>query len=316
MMNHEQFNEWLYLSIFEELNDDERRLLEGHLDTCQDCRQERERIVRMLDSVAASGVGEPSNAVLESARQSLRAALWKEFGQPAAPASKHTAPSLWARLAGSGANPPNPPFGIAAGRGFRLGLALAATLAVGFFAGYLTFHGESSPAPVPPQLADADDGYTGISNIQIIDVNSDDGYVDILYDQVRPVRLTTSVKDQRAQDVLAYAILNEDNPGVRLKAISAFESDEVFNPPGEMKRAFLEALTSDPNPGVRLQALHLLRRVPFDKEVKTTLLFVLSHDNNPGIRIAAMNYLAEVTLEGGMPEREMFDILGVRSSAD
>ena len=33
-MNHEQFTEWLYLSVFDELSEDENHLLEAHLRIC------------------------------------------------------------------------------------------------------------------------------------------------------------------------------------------------------------------------------------------------------------------------------------------
>lgn len=312
-MKHEKFTEWLYLSVFDELNDKEKRVLDEHVNSCDECRREREKIVSMLDSIAASGAGEPSNALLVSARSSLREAL-RDEPQPQAAVSRaaHKEPLL-SRLFGDGFS------GIFRGEvrhGYRLGLAAAATLSIGFLLGYVTFNTAPPISPVPQERPTLDEAFTGISNVQFLDVNSAEGQVDILYDQVRPVRLTTSVDDPRAQDILGYALLNDENPGVRLQAISAFESDQLGAPPEDMKQAFLEALTSDPNPGVRLQALLVLRRLPFDKDVKETLFYVLSHDENPGIRVAAMNHLAEVTIDGIMPEREMYDIMGARRATD
>jgi hypothetical protein len=315
-MNHEQFTEWLYLSVFDELSEDENHLLEKHILACDDCRQERGKIIRMLDSIAASGAGEPSDEMLASAQQSLRAALWNESMKESAMTQPAPKQPFWARIFGFGHGEADN-----ASRGgprpaFRLGLAAAATLSIGFLVGYVTFHNLPAAVPVVHEQSAANGQYSGISNIQILDVNATDGQVDIIYDQVRPVHLKTNVADQRVQEVLTYALLNDENPGVRLKAISAFESVQMATPPEDMKQAFLDALTSDPNAGVRLQALLLLRRLPFDKDVKNTLLFVLSNDDNPGIRVAAMNYLAEITLEGSMPEREMYDILGGNLSAD
>jgi hypothetical protein len=315
-MKHEKFTEWLYLSAFDELGEDESRQLEEHVLSCDDCARERGTIVRMLDSVTASGVGEPSEETLASARDSLRAALWREtLTQTAVKQSARKEPLL-ARLFAYGRDELENVFRGGVRRGYRLALAGAATLSIGFFFGYVTFHNAQPVSPVPLDRPAADDMYTGISNIQYFDVDAVDGEVDIVYDQVRPVRLRTTVDDHRVQDVLTYALLNDDNPGVRLKAINAFESDQLGAPPAEMKQAFLQALTSDPNAGVRLQALLVLRRLPFDEDVKNTLLFVLSHDENPGIRVAAINYLAEITIEGIMPEQEMYDILSGKMTAD
>ena len=229
-----------------------------------------------------------------------------------------TAPklSIWARLFGYGHGESNNSSRRGPRPAFRVGLAAAATLSVGFLLGYVTFRSGPAVVPLPHEQPSSNGKYTGISNIQILDVNTAEGQVDIIYDQVRPVHLRTSVADQRAQNVLTYALLNDDNPGVRLKAISAFESAQMVAPPEDMKRALLEAMTSDPNAGVRLQALLLLRQMPFDRDVKSTLLYVLSHDENPGIRVAAMNFLAEITIQGSMPEQEMYDILGSRLPED
>ncbi len=308
-MRHEKFTEWLYLSVFDELNDKEKRALDEHVESCDECRLERKKIVSMLDTIAASGAGEPSNALLVSARSSLREAL-REEPQPQAAVSRpaYNEPLL-SRLFGG-------MFRGEVRHGYRLGLAAAATLSIGFLLGYVTFNTAPPISPVVQERPAPDEAFTGISNVQFLDVNGTEGQVDILYDQVRPVRLTTSVDDPRAQDILGYALLNDENPGVRLKAISVFETDQLAAPPEDMKKAFLEALTSDPNPGVRLQALLVLRRLPFDEDVKETLFYVLSHDENPGIRVAAMNHLAEVTIDGIMPEREMYDIMGARLATD
>ncbi len=296
-MEHERFTEWLCLSVFDELGEAENLLLEEHMKSCDDCRREREKIVGLLDSIAASGAGEPSEAMLASARQSLRAALWKNAITETSISQPALVKSFWARLSGYG-------------RGYRMGLAAAATLAIGFLLGYVTFYNAPSVAPFPQEWSAPTGRNAGISEIQFLDVNATNGEVDVVYNQIRPVRLKTNVDDERARDILAYALLNDGNPGVRLKAISAFESVRLRTPPEDMKQAFLEALTSDPNAGVRLQALLVLRTLPFDEDVKTNLLFVLSHDENPGIRLAVMNYLAEITIEGIMPEQEMYDILG------
>ena len=315
-MKHEIFTEWLYLSAFDELEDEEHRLLEQHVQSCDDCRRERAKIVRMLDSITASGAGDPSDDALASAQQSLRAALWKESLSQAAARRPARKASLWERLFGFGGGEFDGAFGGAFRPGLRVALAGAATLSIGFFFGYVTFKEAKPVSPEPQRSVAIDDRYAGISNVEFLDLDAADGEVDIIYDQVRPVRLRTRIDDHRAQDVLTYAILNDDNPGVRLKAIRAFELPQQQTPPEEMKQAFLQALTSDPNAGVRLQALLVLRRLPFDEDVKDALLYVLSHDENPGIRVAAMNYLAETTIEGVMPEQEMYDILSGKMTAD
>jgi hypothetical protein len=315
-MKHERFKEWLHLSVFDELGEEENRLLDEHVVSCDECRREREEIVGMLESITASGAGEPSEEMLLSAQQNLRAALWRESLAAAREPARRGPLSALSRWFGAGRNERDSGFRGGWFRGYRPVLATAAMVSFGFVLGYLTFDRLQPASPDPQVMTVTDAPYSGISDIHFVDADAADGEVDIIYNQVRPMRLKTRMDDERMREVLAYALLNGDNPGVRLKAINAFETDESGSPPADMKQAFLEALNSDPNAGVRLQALLILRRLPFDDDIKRTLLFALSHDENPGIRISAMNYLAEVAIDGAIPEQEMYDILNTRTSAD
>lgn len=317
-MKHEQFKEWLYLSVFDDLEEDEKHLLADHVSTCDECRREHGEIVRMLDSITASGAGEPSEDMLQSAQESLRAALWKESlvhtaMRKRARTEPLSAPSRWF---GTGGERRDAGFGAGWFHGYRAALAAAAMVIFGFIAGYISFDRLHPVSPDLPEGAVTDGAYARVSNIHFLDADAADGELDIIYDQVRPMRLKTRMDDRRMREILAYAVLNGENPGVRLKAINAFETNKSMSPPADMKQAFLEALNSDPNAGVRLQALLILRRLPFDDDIKETLMFVLMHDENPGIRIAAMNFLAETAIEGIISEQEIYDILNARMTAD
>lgn len=314
-MDHERYKEWLHLSVFDELGENETSEFEAHVQSCGECRRERDELVKMLDAIEWSGAGEPSEAALSNARQRLSAALRQEAPADHAAARPAKRAPILARL-----------FGIAGSKtaraaqggwfqGPRLGLAGAATLVVGFLMGYLAF-GIDGPAPpvtqVPrgPQTEPPANGTNwGISNVHFLDADAADGEVELLYDQVRPARLKARMDDRRVRKLLAHAILNGENPGVRLEAINVLETSENTAPAGEVKQAILDALISDPNAGVRRQALLVLQKMPFDDDIKRAMLFALSYDDNPGLRVAAMNYLAAYTVDGVIPEQEFEDIL-------
>ena len=314
-MEHDRFKEWLHLSVFGELGENEERQLEAHVQSCDECRREREGLVRMLETIRASGAGEPSEAMLMAARQKLSAALSKEPVHSVTRESAQREP-IMTRLFGTGWKKP-----VINGRrgvrpGYRFALAGVAMLSVGFFMGYLAFGRLEPVSPVPTIELAASSPYTAISNVHFLDADATDGEVELLYDEVRPARLRAPADDQRMRELLAYAILNGSNPGVRLEAINVYERDENIALPGDVKNAFLEALVSDPNAGVRRQALFVLQRLPFDEDIKGAMLSVLSHDENPGLRIAAMNYLSAVAVDGDLPENEFRDILDTRRAAE
>ena len=81
-MNHDRFEEWLYLSVYGELRGDQRDRLDEHLRECDDCRREQEKLIRMLDVISRSAAPDPTEEALESARKSLSAALVNEQRRP------------------------------------------------------------------------------------------------------------------------------------------------------------------------------------------------------------------------------------------
>jgi hypothetical protein len=321
-MEHERLKEWLYLSVFDELGEEEKSVLEDHVLSCGECLHEREEIVRMLEAMTESGAGEPSEEMLQSARQSLRAALWKESLVHAAVRKSIPREGLLTRLLGIDRTGLEGGFHRSWFRRHQTALSATVMVCLGFVLGCLvTMRVQPGTQYLQTQTGlqtqpVAEGRYTSISDVRFIDADAADGEVEIVYNQVRPVHLKTRVNDRQMREVLSYALLKDDNPGVRLEAIKSFETDRRDSPPEDMKQAFLEVLNTDPNAGVRLQALLIVRRFPFDEEIKRSLLFVLSHDDNPGMRIAVMNYLAQTVIDGVIPEKELYDILRTFRTSD
>ena len=308
-MEHEKFKDWLYLSVYGELGSDERARLDEHLQSCDECRLEHERLLQMLEVISESDAGDLSEEAVAEARRGLSAALAKE--RPVSPTSHITGrkESILDGWFGAGRRA-----GGSAGwggwlRGYRIGLAGAATLALGFLVGYLTFGRMEPVSPVRQLMPAPNEAYTSVSNVHVLDGDAADGEVELLYDLVRPVRLKAGMDDQRVRKILAHAILNGGNPGVRLNAINVLHTGGNAAPQGDVKQALLGALISDPNAGVRRRALEVLQRLPFDEDIKSALIFVLAHDENPGLRVAAMNYLTAFAVDGDIPEQEYRDIL-------
>lgn len=305
-MNHDRFEEWLYLSVYGELGGDERNQLDQHLRECDGCRLEHEKLIRMLEAISRGGTAEPTEEALTGARKNLSAALAKER-RPFSPLPRRE-PVLtrWLGKGGAGAR------GAGWGswlRGYRIALAGAATLSLGFLIGYLAFGGAGPiPPGTQPRLV-ANGPYTSVADVHILDADATDGEVELLYELVTPRRLKAGMDDARVRRLLAHAILNGGNPGVRLDAINALESSGKPAPAGDVKQALLGALVSDPNAGVRRRAMEFLQKLPFDEDIKSALIFVLAHDENPGLRVAAMNYLSAFAVDGDIPEKEYRDIL-------
>ena len=151
-MDHELYTEWLHLSVFGELDPDKKAMLDRHIGSCNECRREREELVEMLDSITESRAGEPTDEQLITARQRLSTALWDEAMVDAAAAAKKPArrESIFTRWFGAGRRDATSPGRGGWFQGYRLGMAGAMTVLIGFFAGYLAFGGVQ-PVSSPPR---------------------------------------------------------------------------------------------------------------------------------------------------------------------
>ena len=86
--------------------------------------------------------------------------------------------------------------------------------------------------------------------------------------------LTQAPDDSRVREALMYALQNDTNPGVRLKALDGLSGFVRQDP--QVRDAVLRALISDTNSGVRLQALRLVEPMKADSNVRSVLTRIVA----------------------------------------
>ncbi len=314
-MKHAQFKEWLHLSVIDELNDDARHLLDAHLGGCSECRDELKGLLKFQSVIAENPPVEVTDRMLLDARQQLHLSLLEyRLRKPFSERVTH-----WAQ-----------DFVVREYKAVFGGIAMAA---LGIFVGYLVF---SQPQKVeekvsriePPVVEQAmqsssgtesfTQGNTRTSGLHLIDAGGKDGTVEFTFEAVTPMHVRGNINDDKVQKVLAHALVNEENAGVRLQTVNAFASQapEQKNPDPEVKSALISALKGDQNPGVRQEALRVLLRYTLDNEIKQALVYTLTHDKNSGMRIAAINGLASASLEGQHLDQDLIDILKQKTESD
>jgi len=302
-MNHKAYKELLMLAASGDVDSGDRALLDRHLDSCAECRAEFAAQRTLHDQVrGARSAVDVNDALLQEARLELRAALrrerakahgfrWREFG--------FTSPA------------------------FRLALGGAFTLLVGvllgrtFFTTSATSGGATAEIPVVGASGThPEEGETRITNIRFIDPGAHSGQVEFTFDALTPVRMRGSVDDPQIQKVLTHAMLNEENPGVRLRAVNAISAGPAEGQDREVKSALIQALENDRNAGVRREALNALRRMAFDGQIKKALLHTLSSDANPGLRVAAINALDSARTQTSGYDQDFLDVLKQKAGTD
>lgn len=266
MMFHRHYRELLPLRAAGRLSAGDAAKLDRHLGSCAQCRKELDEI-RHLQAIMAAVAGERSTDPALAVTRTRAADAFRDRGYAQGRRTRDRFPR-------TGLVPSSVAYA-------GVGLAL---LVVGFFGGKL----------IGQRMNAADQLAVGDPEIRVMQVaapSRDGDSITITYEQVHTVRLRGILDDPQISHVLARALINGENAGVRLRALKAVAGTDRPSHEREVRAALMLALTSDPNVGVRRQALDALRRMPQDTQVRDVLLQVLLHDNNPGLRIAAINAL-------------------------
>jgi hypothetical protein len=303
-MKHSDYKELLRLSFCDELNQDERRVLDEHVKACDDCLGELEEL-KNLDSLLHGGKRiEISDKLLDEARRELRVALRLAQSKP----------RIWDDLVDRLDALTSP--------ALRIALSGSVMAIVGLVAGYLLFRSSevTSVSGVTQAVGQASPQSTGptITNFKFVGQRLQGSDVEFTFDVVTPIHMKGSVNDPAIQRVLAQALMNDQNPGARLRTVSAIveQGEALKSSDTEIKTALLDAVKSDPNVGVRKQALQALKRFPLDREVKDALIFVLKNEENPGIRIEAIAYLQSPEFSRQMVDQDLLSVLKDKMQTD
>ena len=284
--SHVKWEEWLELSQYGELSDTDQQALDSHLEDCDRCQAYRVRLDQFRLAMDQAAPTRPGETDLLDARGNL----WSNMTLGR---SKHRSPGGWMNRFVVGlqglTNSIFPQY--------QTVLGGALLLLVGLVAGYyLAFQGDrtfgfAAPGMGQTDLLNNDD--VAISNVRFVDSDMSDGTLGIRFEAVRPVQIMGPIDDPEIQRVLTFAVLNEQNPGVRLRAVNAVSASERLHSDHEIRDALVTALKTDSNAGVRGEAFNALSRYPFDEEIRDAMIHTLVFDENPALRINAINRLQE-----------------------
>ena len=269
-MEHDKYKEMLVLYSYNELNKEERNELDRHMLGCNSCKDELEELKKLHELVAANISEELDENALFESRQELLVEI-RNLNR-----KKFQFNQIWDFLT-------TPTSG-----SLKLAYSLA-SVAILFTVGYFAFFSKSDyQIPVEKDLAKNE---SSVTNLQFINSDFDKGEVEITYDQITPVKLKGKVNDTEIQKVLARSLIDNENPGIRLKTVNAILSENKAGTSDVLKDALLNAMMYDNNPGVRKEAMNALFNLQFDDKIQDAMIHVLQNDKNSGLRIQAINCL-------------------------
>ena len=307
-MAHDKWREWLQLSLYGELSETDQTDLEGHLKGCNICCEELEQLKRFQHLIAIATPPRPDQSILMDARRNLRTVLQYEMDRPGV--RERLFEWFW-MIKRRFEDIELPSIQSALG-----GLAL---VTLGVLIGLNYNRPQNDVMNIQAELANPDDiltrGDVDISNVRFLDSDPSDGSIEFVFEAVRSVQMKGSLDDPLVQQVLSFAVVNEQNPGVRLKAINAAGAYEQVST-DEFKNALITALKTDSNSGVRKEAFYALIKYPFDSAIKDVMVHVLTHDGNAALRIEAINML-QARARGKFPfDQDLVEVLKTRMETD
>ena len=272
-MKHQTLKEWIPLLVYDELDKDQAYILEQHLEICGECR---DKLAELKQALSMAGQRpEINERTLAEARRELRIRL--------AIARENSRRSWfsgwqWGRLVPS----------------LQTAVAGAVCLVLGLAVSHFYYRDDQQQGSEITTVSQGTGGGVrggriSIGNLRFIDGDASDGRVAFTYEAIEPMQYEGSVNDPRVQEVLSAALVEEQNPGVRLRAADVLTTDHLKRPDSAVKQALVTALKMDENNGVRKQAMTALLNFPFDDDIRDALLFVLNNDPNPAMRIAAID---------------------------
>jgi len=280
----------IHLSLYSELDADEQEILQAHIESCKECRLELEQQKHFLTMFADNTKLKVSDELLKEARAQLRGALSLER------AKSFSNFYLKDKILSFLVSPP------------KLAFGAAALLLIGFILGGLFISKEKIIIQDSDKIfldASFSPNDTRISNLQFIDSDPADGKIEFSIDAVKRVNLSGNPGDPEIQNILTYAMLNDQNPGSRLNSINVMDSYLPTKQEGddlsldkEVKDALITVVMTDQNAGVRMEALKLISKFNYDESLKQVYLYVLLKDSSSALRIASLNALIDAAKKG------------------
>lgn len=276
-MKHTKFKEQLQFYLSDELNMNDKKLLEDHIRSCKECSGELKEYQKLFEEFGKDATTLVDQNFLNEARAELRGYL------KAQKKNKLMQRDLFQVISEFFTRP--------------IGFAFSgiAFLFMGGLISYLIFNANSSEI-IENNLKQPD--YLKVQNVNFIDSDPSDGQVEFTFESVKAERKSGSINDPEIQKLITFAVLNEQNPGTRLNSINVINANQTMRNDDEIKSTLIAVAKYDDNIGVRLEAVKSLNQLTVDDQIKNTLIYVLLNDTSAGIRIEAINALVEGSKSG------------------
>jgi len=282
MKTCEQYRQWIWLNVYEELFDEQKNLLFEHIKNCPECRLEYDEAKRTVSLLNRKLQLEPTGSQLKTSRAELHHRLVL-LTQPRY--HQNWGARLW-KIISLDFTP-----------GFRLATATALFI-IGIIVGNLFFNTGDSEFEFDHKST-SELNPANISNIESVQYNPITRQVSIKLSTINDMTIEGGVEEPAIQDLLAQTLLNDNRPNIKLKTVNALQNTSNMNE--KLINSLRKVIDKEENPGIRLKAVKLLTSIPIKEVLSQVLVSVFLNDSNSAIRIQAFKKLSSFENETAAP---------------
>ncbi len=145
-----------------------------------------------------------------------------------------------------------------------------------------------------------------LKNIKLVsDASNGDGLHFALKTE-KSIDVKGGLNDPDIQSLLFYLLLNDENPGKRMKAVKLLQDSA---PQLDAQSVLVSALLTDPNPGVRLRSIGILKQYEPTELIMDASIKVLLEDENEAVRQKALEIIATQPQERSIPVLQIVSVM-------
>ena len=275
MKQCKKYRQWIWLAVYDELKEREKKLLDEHIKACADCLLDFEEAKQTKNLLDKKIQLKPTASLMEESRTELhqRLLLATELRYKTKLIKK-----IWGFIS------------LDFSPALRFSTALAMLL-IGILIGKWMFINKVSEKDFNEQQSSL------LSNLNIAGVESINydpmtHQVSMKLNTMKQLTIQGDMDTPEIKHLLAQTLMSE-RPNIRLKTVGALSMTKSFDQ--QVIKALIEVLENDENPGIRLKTIKLLTTIPFNASIKNlitkVLIRVLLKEDNSAIRNEAIDGL-------------------------
>ncbi len=145
-----------------------------------------------------------------------------------------------------------------------------------------------------------------LKNIKLTSNLNGDSRIHFALETGKNYDISGGVNDSDIQQLLFYLLLNDENPGKRLKAVRLLkESAHQL----DAQAVLVSALLTDTNPGVRLRSIEILKNYESSDLIIDACIKTLLEDENEALRQKALEIISDNPVEKSLPVLQIVSVM-------